>query len=308
MRQPKPSGSLDPTRRAFLLAAGALPARGAARLRVTDTRGEKLAVFAGEKPVLEYRYDNRPPKPYVHPLYLPNGDPVTLDSPPDHVHHRGLMLAWSALDGIDFWGEANPAPHGRIVHRRFERIRRGDPVEITALNHWIAEGKLHLVERRTLRIGSPRPEGIWLDWISELTAPAKALLSAGEHPYNGLGIRFVHSMDLGRVLNASGTTEIDKANGEPARWCTYYGPLARAGETGGVAFFDHPSNPRHPTPFFVMNTPFGYLSAAPTFRAPFEMAPGGKLRFHWGVLSYTGQPAPAALDRLFQNWSQGGKR
>ena len=51
------------------------------------------------------------------------------------------MVAWSALDGIDFWGEVNPAPHGQIVHQRFERLREKPPVEIIALNHWLAEGK-----------------------------------------------------------------------------------------------------------------------------------------------------------------------
>jgi putative ABC transport system permease protein len=48
----------------------------------------------------------------------------------DHVHHRGLMVAWSAVNGYDFWGEVNPAPHGQIVHQRFLRCEGGDAAVI----------------------------------------------------------------------------------------------------------------------------------------------------------------------------------
>ncbi|HWQ56424.1 MAG TPA: PmoA family protein [Bryobacteraceae bacterium] len=305
MRRPKRSEWADPTRRGFLLAAAATTsgARGAEAVRLTHTKGEKVAASSGGRPLLEYRYDRARPKPYIHPLYFPDGTRATLDGPEDHVHHRGLMVAWSAVDGIDFWGEVNPAPHGQIVHQRFERLADGNPAVITALNHWLAGGRVHLEERCTLEIHAPRAEGIWLDWESVFTAPQGASLSSGTHPYNGLGIRFVHGMDGGNVLNERGTREIAKANGEAARWCTYYG------EAGGVAFFDHPSNPRHPTPFFVMNRPFGYLSAAPTFHDnTFTLKKGEKLGFRWGVLSYSGKPEPGTLDRLFEAWARGGER
>jgi Methane oxygenase PmoA len=110
--------------------------RGASRMRLQHAEGEKIAVFCGERPLFAYCYDTARPKPYVHPLYLPNGDPVTVDGPRDHVHHRGLMVAWSELDGIDFWGETNPAPHGKIVHQKFETLRCDARAEIVAVR-WL---------------------------------------------------------------------------------------------------------------------------------------------------------------------------
>ena len=286
------------TRRAFLWAGAALA------YDATDQPGEKITVSHDRRLLLEYRYSTSRPKPYVHPLCLPDGRPVTLDSPVDHVHHRGLMIAWSKLNGIDFWGEVNPGPHGQIVHRRFERRDTKPPVIIVAINHWVADGKLLVEERRTLRVPAPPPEGVWLEWTSELRAAgAPVSVSAEGHPYNGLGIRFVHSMDGGKVLNAAGTVTIEKANGEPAAWCTYSGALEPSG-TGGVAIFDHPSNPRHPSPFFVMNRPFGYLSAAPTFRKPIPLAAGESLRLRWGVLSYLGEPQPDGLRRVFDRFAR----
>jgi hypothetical protein len=286
-----------PTRREFLFAAG-LAASGD-RLRLADTKGEKVAVTYGGTTLLEYRYTTARPKPYIHPLCLAGGQPLTLDGPKDHVHHRGLMVAWSLVNGVDFWGETNPARHGRIMHQRFERLREKPPVEIVAINHWIAEGKLLLVERRTVRVPPPTPDGVWLEWITELETAAEAVkLAAGEHVYDGLGIRFIPSMDGGNVLNSNGTATIEKANGENAVWCAYHG----AGSS--VAFFDHPTNPRHPNAFFVMNKAFGYMSAAPTFREPFDLAVGGSIRFRWGVLAFGGEPKAETLQRRFRSWSK----
>jgi hypothetical protein len=123
-------------------------------------------------------------------------------------------------------------------------------------------------------------------------------LAAGSHVYNGLGVRVVPSMDGGEVLNSRDTRTIEAANGEPAEWCAY------AGGGMGVAFFDHPSNPRHPNAFFVMNNAFGYMSAAPTFRAPFELATGSGITFRWGVLAFRGAPDASALDRRLGSWSK----
>jgi hypothetical protein len=286
-----------PTRRAFLYGAGA--ALASDRLRVTDVTGEKVAVTHGGVTLLEYRYSKQRPKSYVHPLCLPDGTPITLDGPHDHIHHRGLMVAWSEVNGIDFWGEDNPARHGQIVHQKFERLAESPDAEIVAVNHWIAEGKLLLVERCSLRIPAPASDGVWLEWITELRPPrAPVKLAAGQHVYNGLGIRVIPSMDGGSVLNSRGTSTIDKANGETAKWCAYSG----AGK--GVAFFDHPDNPRHPNAFFVMNKAFGYMSAAPTFREPFDLAVNQPIRFRWGVLAFKGAPDASALNRRFADWSR----
>ena len=271
-------------------------------VRVADTKGEKVAVNYGGTTLLEYRYGAERPKSYIHPLCLANGQPVTVDGPKDHVHHRGLMVAWSEVNGIDFWGETNPARHGQILHQRFEGLREKPAAEIITINHWIAEGKLLLIERRTVRVPPPFPDSVWLDWITELKAAAEPVkLAAGQHVYNGLGIRFAPKMDGGNVLNSNGTATIEKANGEAATWCAYHGAGA------GTAFFDHPGNPRHPNAFFVMNNAFGYMSAAPTFYEPFDLAPGQSIRFHWGVLAFSGDIRREALQRRFESWSKEGR-
>jgi len=284
------------TRRALLIASGGL-ALAAKHPALVHTKGEKVAFYQGERLLFEYRYSADRPKPYVHPLCAPDGSPMTLDSPKDHVHHRGVMLGWNDINGFQFWGEGAPN-QGMIVHQRFEEIREKPPASIRAVNNWLAGDNLLLVERRTVRVLSLASDCVALEWDSELTARAQAVtLSAAKHPYDGLGIRYINAMDKGKVLNAKGTAEIERANGEEANWCAYYGG------SYGSAIFDHPANPRHPAAFFVMNTPFGYLSAAPTFREPFHLNSGESLRLRYAVISYLGAPEGDRLDRLYKKWT-----
>jgi hypothetical protein len=286
--------------RRSVLAAAAGPWRPAA-IEAVEGPGEKVSFRRGIRLLWEYRFSAALPKPYVHPLCAPDGRAVTLDSPPDHVHHRGLMLAWSDVNGFDFWGEVNPGRHGRIVQRGRPVLRRKGPPAVMALNHWVAEGRLLLAERRSLRAIAPAPEAVWVEWESELRAAAEPVtLSAAGHVYNGLGIRFGREMDGGRVLNARGTTQIQQADGEPSEWCAYWGGAPEA--VYGVAIFDHPENPRYPTPFFVMRAPFGYLSAAPTYREPFRLRPGEALRLRWAVAVFAGPPEAARLEGWRRGW------
>ena len=54
-----------------------------------------------------------------------------------------------------------------------------------------------------------------------------------------------------------------------AAWCDYYGPVD--GHLVGVAIFDHPANPRHPTWWHVRD--YGLFTANPFGRHDFEKLP-----------------------------------
>lgn len=289
-------------RRSYLLLTAAAAAPGALlpKLFANEEKSSEFRFLSGSRPLFTYRYSTDRPKPYVHPLCAPDGTPVTEDGPHDHVHHRGLMLAWSGVDGIDFWGETNPARHGNLVHVKFEKKSKNS---LTSLINWNAEGRLLLVESRSISAPKQPRNLTVLDWDSTLRAPEKVQLGTAGHVYNGLGLRVAESMDLGEVLNSNGTTSIEKANGEPANWCVYSGKLGAG--TAGIAIFDHPTNPRHPTPYFVMNDKFGYMSAAPTFREDIFLAKGQQIRFRWRVVVWQGAKTREEIDKLYRAWEGG---
>jgi hypothetical protein len=305
-------GETDWTRRVFLgsgaggVVFAAAPPQPAASMRLAHTKTESVACLFGRQHLFDYRYSPTRPKTYIHPLFLPNGVPVTLDGTEDHIHHRGLMIAWTNVNGYDFWGELDAGEKGRIVHERFDRLEPGPPAELTAVNHWVGGGKVLLAEKRTIRIPRPTADHVLLGWTSELSAPeAAVVLNAQRAPYDGLGIRFPYSMSEGSVLNSNGTSEVKKAHGEAAQWCAFSGPCGRDGE-GGVVIFDHPGNPRHPTPFAVYrNAKMGYISAAPTFSDPkLNIPAGGAIRFRYGVAAFLGRPKRQEMDALFREWTR----
>ena len=57
--------------------------------------------------------------------------------------------------------------------------------------------------------------------------------------------------------------------GKRADWCDYHGPVN--GKIVGVAIFDHPKNPRHPTWWHVRD--YGLFAANPFGRHDFEKLP-----------------------------------
>jgi len=62
--------------------------------------------------------------------------------------------------------------------------------------------------------------------------------------------------------------------GKRADWCDYYGPVVTEGKDPGIlglAIFDHPSNPRHPTTWHVRD--YGLFAANPFGLHEFEKAP-----------------------------------
>ena len=81
-------------------------------------------------------------------------------------------------------------------------------------------------------------------------------------------MRLKGNVGKGHILNSEG--DKDKSTwGKRAAWCDYYGPVE--GKTVGVAIFDHPKNPKHPTWWHVRD--YGLFAANPFGVHNFE---GGK--------------------------------
>jgi hypothetical protein len=269
------------------------------------------------RPVFRYRFAEVTAKPYVDQLFSPSGVQVLRDAPHDHKHHHGLMFA-VAVDGIIFWEEQGDA---------FGRQRQhslGQPKTTTQAGlrrtgfseelDWIGPAdKTLLVERREIdALAMPGQDATLVEWRCELQPPegkAEAKLE-GRH-YFGLGLRFVESMDRdARVFYAEGEKSEpgpDKSTLTFARWCAL---AANAdGKPVTVAVFDHPSNPRHPARMFSKDKDqgFAYLSATLNlWKEPLVVRAGEPLKLRYAVAVWDGAAEPAAIDRLYRCWTEGG--
>ncbi len=191
----------------------------------------------------------------------------------DHPHHRSLWFAHGAVNGIDFWTEAAshkeaPKNIGAIVHEKFLEVKGGEKEgAIRSQNRWVApDGSVPLTSVQTFRVyDRPATERLF-DFEIVLTAGEKDVVM-GDTKEGTMALRVAESMrlalpkkqpGLGHIVNDGGLRD-DKVWGKNAAWVDYTGPVG--GKTVGIAIFDHPGNPRHPTRWHARD--YGLFAANP---------------------------------------------
>lgn len=267
---------------------------------------ETVAVEGAAGPWLEVRYRGADVyKPYVRGVWTrPGGVNPFRDSPPDHKHHRALMLAWN-VDGVEFWAEGPGV--GRLVHRAFGGfgVEPGEARLAETIDWTAPDGRRLLEEVRRLRVG-PDPEtgGMLLDWRSVFRVPLGRLrATVTGRAYHGLGIRFQPAWDrTARFLTPRGTAGVDGTNEKSFPWCAVLAGTEAGSQT--VAVLAHPSNPR-PADWFTMVEPFTYISATLAVDArPLEVEPDRPLQIRYAVLVAEGESEPKRIDRLWKEWAK----
>lgn len=255
--------------------------------------GAHLTFRPDGQPAGRYRYDD-PMKPHLHPLLTPSGRVVTLASPHDHPHHKGVMFAFRTRT-LNFWEErgGNDGVPGRQQHLAFEDAHDLEDDEVGVVEHlaWreAPDGPIVADEQRTLacRFDAARRCFVWR-WRSKVHAladlecvmsPASATDSLGRRVnYHGLGMRFV------RDFGATGGTAI-RLDGVRTTFA------AAMGAQPGSVTFEGTFDPDPATPdmlttasvtlrydgrgaVFAMEAPFAYLAWGPSNLAPLTVLQG----------------------------------
>jgi len=242
--------------------------------------GDKVTVEINGKLFTEY-YTKDVIRPYFYPVVGPTGVPVIRhwpikdggpDEAHDHPHHKSLWYTHGAVNGVDFWSDGK----GKIVHGKFLEVSSGPKVGvIKSENQWVApDGKVTCTDTRTHRFYDS-PDGTIMDFEVTLHA-SNGPVTMGDTKEGSMAIRLAPTMQTkgkvakGHIINSEGLTD-DATWGKRATWCDYYGPVG--GEVVGVAIFDHPSNPRHPTWWHVRD--YGLFAVNPFGIHNFEKKPAG---------------------------------
>jgi len=295
------------------------PASAAAEEAIETVAGKTLTIVRDRQSVrvsqagrvlLRYRYAGVPKKPYVCELTAPGGENVLRDAPADHLHHHGLMFAWS-VDGVDFWSEN--ASCGAQAHQQWKlRIEGSGGSEKAILRQQLVwqspQGNRLLRERRTLTVpAAVDTQPRILTWQADFTGGPDAAntLTFYGAKYNGLGMRFVQSMDAdGLHFNAAGGVKVAGTNGKRAPWSAYTARVA-AGRKVTVAMFDAPANPRHPTEWFTMGEtpPFAYLAGTLGVGSePLKLELGKTISVRFGVAVFDGAVDADLVRAAYLRW------
>jgi hypothetical protein len=270
---------------AFLLAGCASSLAGDSQGVQISQDKEKLRVEINGKLFTEYYYQDVP-RPYFYPLLGPNELPMTrrwplestTDEQHDHPHHRSLWYAHSSVNGLDFWTEGTNAC--KIVHEKFLDIQSGKKLgTIQSADKWVAhDGTIVCTDVRTMRFYEEPDDQRVFDFDVTLQAPPDKPVIFGDDKDGTMAVRIAETMRLkqkdkpgdGHIVLSSGMRD-QEAWGKRADWCDYYGPVH--GKIVGIALFDHPDNPRHPSWWHVRD--YGLFAANPFGIHDFEKKPKG---------------------------------
>lgn len=117
----------------------------------------------------------------------------------------------------------------------------------------------------------------------------------------------------GNIVN-SGGIHGEEAWGKQAAWVDYSGPVD--GRTVGVAIFDHPKNPRHPTRWHARD--YGLLAAnpfcgydmdksVPKGAADFKLPAGESVTFRYRFYLHEGDEEQAKVAERFAEYGEAAR-
>jgi len=263
-------------------------AGGAAQSVELKDSGGKVEVKLGGEPFTEYRYKGFA-KPILYPVVGPGGVTMTRNYPivkgvkgeaGDHPHHTSLWYSHGSVNGHDFWavgkGRGKIVPDGKI-----EVVSGKARGVITTRNKWVAaDGKVQCTDERTIAFLSVKG-GRAIDYQITIKA-SHGDVTFGDTKEGTMAIRTNPVLRLdnapkrgvtgakGKCVNSEGVKG-QAVWGKRAKWVDYWAPVN--GKTVGVAIFDHPSNPRHPTWWHART--YGLVAANPFGVHNFERKPRG---------------------------------
>lgn len=230
------------------------------------------------------------PKPFLHPLFAPGGTSVVRGWPvepsagdtTDHVHHRGVWIGHGDVNGADAW-EEHAERLGRIAADEVDTASGAVCAHVALNLRWLLPGgRVATLERRLHRFWAVDGQVRLLDIESTYSGARGAWVRFGDTKEGALcGVRVATGMEGsrgGRITTAEGAVGEREAWGSAAGWCDYSGvPDGRRTGTVGVAIFDHPGNPLHPTRWHVRD--YGLMTANPF--ALSHYLPGSGLQGDW---------------------------
>ena len=276
--------------------------------------GGKLELTENGKPVLVFNHglqlkdgvkEQFRRADYFHPIYNLDGAVITDDFPKDHFHHRGLFWGWPEVTvaGKTYYPWACAG-----MQQRFKRWLARETTHGSALlaveNGWFL-GE-HSVVRETVeaRIFSPDGAGRAMDVAVTLEAEKEPVAVSGRHEaskgYGGFTLRLAPRREASVTL-PTGRQEKDAVQVK-STWADYSAKFGVTDAVSGVAIFDHPKNPNHPTTWLTRY--YGVLN--PTWPAleTARLEPGKPITLRYRLWIHRGDCADGKVAEACARWSQ----
>ncbi|HOK26336.1 MAG TPA: PmoA family protein [Bacteroidales bacterium] len=250
---------------------------------VHDEQKRKVDVFIGDKLFTSYCYPANLEKPFLFPVYAPNGAVVTRGFPleprkgerVDHPHHIGLWFNHGNVNGLDFWNNSSAIPvnrkdqYGHIVVKKIVKAKGGKTGLLEVVSEWKDNKENTVLTENTQYIFRASKTGWMVDHIATLTA-TNGPVTITDNKEGMFAIRVDRALEMPtnepliftdekgnpttvKVMDNTGVTGMyvsSNGNRGDAVWGTRNKWVILSGKKDNVpvslAIFDHPKNPGFP--------------------------------------------------------------
>ncbi|MBL8377218.1 MAG: PmoA family protein [Burkholderiales bacterium] len=255
-------------------------------------------------------------RPYLFPVYTPDGVLVTSEGPADHPHHHSI---WVGADHVHL---DMPAPGGRtetyayncyvndvfqgrapghVIETGIEGATRGaayvleQKIEWRGPVEWAApQGRLLLEEKRTT-LATPHVDHIAIDVRCEITAgPWNIAIGPTRHAWFNFRTAASMCVDEGGMLQDDHGHRGDAAGiDEHAAWVASSGPVG-GGRRAGLAMRPMPTgSAAHPWWWFVSD--WGVVTASPCRDRALALANGATTSLAARFVVFDGDADPGNI-------------
>lgn len=320
----------------LLIAIVALPPATAAETDALSPEGQVFKIHPASEGAIQIdcdgelftRYQFRgAPWPILYPLIGPTGVAMTRHyplrtdvpgEPTDHPNHQSIWFAHGSVNGVNFWAVGDGM--GTVEHDRILETSDGPTATLTATHRWMApSGEVVCRDVTRLRFSATASARL-IDYEITLQAGPSGL-EMGDTKEGTMALRLHPRLQLipdakgkaaganGRAVNSEGVAGA-AVWGKPARWVDYSGEVD--GQVVGIAMFDHPANPRHPTTWMARDyglfaaNPFGlheFEGGAPGAGA-MQIEPDESVTFRYLLVFHTGDAATGSIEELYRQWAK----
>jgi len=288
---------------------------------------DQIDIVIGGHPFATYYVGSGSAKPYLFALRSAQGTVVTRGFPMaeipgedhDEPHQRAMYFAHGDVNGYDFWGEAefprwsrhSASTFGRTVFREFDEIRSAPDSGALQAEFDLVTSKGEKIAAETQAYSFRGDERVRIIDCNFTVHANHGLLKIGDTKEGIFAIRLVKALEppAGHMVNSQDGVGEKGVWGRRADWVDYYGEVA--GESVGVAIFDHPANLRHPTYWHARQ--YGLLSANPFGLKEFlhdrrqdgsyVIADDGSLTLRYRVFIHHGDFREAGVAEAYQQYA-----
>jgi Methane oxygenase PmoA len=275
---------------------------------------QQVLITINNKPFTSFNYPDSLAKPFLYPIYAPDGEIVTrgfplvsrANEPVDHPHHIGLWLNYENVNGLDFWNNSYAIPpdkkshYGSINNTKVVATKSGKEGNLTYTADWQDINNKTLLRESSTFIFNVVGNAYIIDRITILTAATDVTMPDIKDGF--LGLRVAHELEIpskedkeftdangiitvvkaaddklpsGNYITSEGK-EGDAAWGTRAKWCMLYGK--KGNDTISIVIMDHAKNIGYPTYWHARG--YGLFAANPLGQKIFS---NGKETLNFGL-------------------------